>query len=266
MNSKSQQDGTAGPPGNSAGPTDAASPNWVRKPVFPPISTAPLVNRTSMVARPWERIKLFSAQRKQSREARQERRAVARDGSSPQLVEWQRDGRMRRAVLFTLTFVQTAIAGVLTIDSLPMHGETLLERMVVILFTVLFFWVSAGFWTAMAGFLVLMRGDRHGVAGAKAIKRETGQAENFRTAIVMPICNEDVARVFAGLRATYESLAKTEQGGQFDVFVLSDSSDSSAAQSAVSATSSIAGASAASSARAATSPTFAAAGARTTAT
>src|SRR6202008_2517144 len=107
------------------------------------------LNRTSMVARPWERIKLFSAKRKEQRhvhhehqhERLQERRAVARDGSSPRLVEWQRDGRMRRAVLFMLTFVQTAIAGVLTIDSLPMHGETLLERLVVILFTVLFFWV-----------------------------------------------------------------------------------------------------------------------------
>ena len=227
MKSKSQKDRTAGP---SPLPTDTASaaPTWVRKPVFPPISTAPKLNRTSMVARPWERIKLFASQRKDKHEALHERRAVARDGSSPQLVEWQRDGRMRRAVLFMLTFVQTAVAGVLTIDSLPMHGNTLLERMVLILFTVLFFWVSAGFWTAMTGFLVLMRGDRHGMAQAKAIKRSAaaGEAQDFRTAIVMPICNEDVSRVFAGLRATYESLAKTEEADNFDVFVLSDSSDS----------------------------------------
>ena len=253
MKSKSQQENTTDPAIPKHGETLAQT--WVRKPVFPPISTAPRLNRTSMVARPWERIKLFSRSRKDQREYQpesqhefrhesqhesqydsqqarlQERRAVARDGSSPRLVEWQRDGRMRRAVLFMLTFVQTAIAGVLTIDSLPMHGDTILERMVLILFTVLFFWVSAGFWTAMTGFLVLMRGDRHGVATAKAIKRkidaeEGGAADDFRTAIVMPICNEDVSRVFAGLRATYESLAKMEQAAQFDVFVLSDSSDS----------------------------------------
>ena len=230
MKIKPQKDRAAPSPQSA----ESAAQTWVRKPVFPPISTAPKLNRTSMVARPWERIKLFSAQRREQRNVKQdqqqerqhERRAMARDGSSPKLVEWQRDGRMRRAVLFMLTFVQTAVAGVLTIDSLPMHGDTLLERMVLILFSVLFFWVSAGFWTAMAGFLVLMRGDRHGMASAKATKREASQAENFRTAIVMPICNEDVARVFAGLRATYESLAKTEQAGQFDVFVLSDSSDS----------------------------------------
>ncbi len=223
MKFKSLQDRTADPAIHS---DDAGAQTWVRKPVFPPISTAPKLNRTSMVARPWERIKLFSRGRKDQRDAMQERRAVARDGSSPRLVEWQRDGRMRRAVLFMLTFVQTAIAGVLTINSLPMHGDTLLERMVLILFMVLFFWVSAGFWTAMAGFLVLMRGDRHGVATAKAITREARKREDFRTAIVMPICNEDVSRVFAGLRATYESLAKTEYAAQFDVFVLSDSSDS----------------------------------------
>eukprot|EP01031_Cornospumella_fuschlensis_P047566 gene47566-58272_t len=46
-----------------------------------------------------------------------------------------------------------------------------------------------------------------------------------RTAIIMPICNEDVATVFAGLRATCESLAATGHARQFDVFVLSDSYD-----------------------------------------
>ncbi|MGE0351587.1 glucans biosynthesis glucosyltransferase MdoH, partial [Hydrogenophaga sp.] len=46
-----------------------------------------------------------------------------------------------------------------------------------------------------------------------------------RTAIIMPICNEDVATVFAGLRATCESLAATGHSNQFDVFVLSDSYD-----------------------------------------
>jgi membrane glycosyltransferase len=41
----------------------------------------------------------------------------------------------------------------------------------------------------------------------------------------MPICNEDVRRVFAGLRATYESLVRTGEIGAFDFFVLSDSND-----------------------------------------
>lgn len=40
----------------------------------------------------------------------------------------------------------------------------------------------------------------------------------------MPICNEDVARVFAGLRATYESVAATGDLYRL-IFVLSDSND-----------------------------------------
>ena len=44
-----------------------------------------------------------------------------------------------------------------------------------------------------------------------------------RTAVIMPICNEDVTRVFAGLRATYESVVRSGQIDAFDFFVLSDS-------------------------------------------
>ena len=43
------------------------------------------------------------------------------------------------------------------------------------------------------------------------------------TAIVMPIFNEDVARVFQGLRVIFESLEKTGRGQSFDFFILSDS-------------------------------------------
>ncbi|MBA2547114.1 MAG: glucans biosynthesis glucosyltransferase MdoH, partial [Burkholderiaceae bacterium] len=38
----------------------------------------------------------------------------------------------------------------------------------------------------------------------------------------MPICNEDVRRVFAGLRATYESVARSKALDHFDFFILSD--------------------------------------------
>ncbi len=39
----------------------------------------------------------------------------------------------------------------------------------------------------------------------------------------MPICNEDVSRVFAGLRATWESVKATGNAAHFDVYILSDS-------------------------------------------
>jgi membrane glycosyltransferase len=45
------------------------------------------------------------------------------------------------------------------------------------------------------------------------------------TAVVMPICNEDVPRVYAGLKAIYRSVARTGQLAHFDFFVLSDSTE-----------------------------------------
>ncbi|HEX8986399.1 MAG TPA: glucans biosynthesis glucosyltransferase MdoH, partial [Rhodocyclaceae bacterium] len=107
---------------------------------------------------------------------------------------------------------------------LPYHGHEPLEVALLALFAVLFFWVSAGFWTAVMGFAVLLAGgDRHAIsASAAADAPLDGEA---RTAVIMPICNEDVARVFAGLRATHDSVARAGDLAHFDFFVLSDSSD-----------------------------------------
>src|SRR5439155_20424408 len=49
------------------------------------------------------------------------------------------------------------------------------------------------------------------------------------TAIVMPICEEPVERVFAGLGAIHRSLERAGALGRFHFFVLSDSADPSAA-------------------------------------
>uniref|UniRef100_A0A1B0C4V5 Glucans biosynthesis glucosyltransferase H n=1 Tax=Glossina palpalis gambiensis TaxID=67801 RepID=A0A1B0C4V5_9MUSC len=46
---------------------------------------------------------------------------------------------------------------------------------------------------------------------------------HHRTAILMPICNENVERVFAGLKATYESILATGKSKLFDIYILSDS-------------------------------------------
>lgn len=195
---------------------------------LPPIAiaTAPLLNRTSMLARRWQRINLFRHANRgaDGRGTAEERRAKRRPVPSSDLYAWQLEGRLRRTLLLALTLFQTAIAGTLMLDVLPMHGETVLERVILVLFMLLFFWISAGFWTAMAGLAVLSRGgDRHRLVADADTRRHV--TNSFKTAIVMPICNEDVARVFAGLRATYESLANSTYMQHFDFFILSDSTD-----------------------------------------
>lgn len=136
--------------------------------------------------------------------------------------KWHPAGAHRRWVLLVLVILQTALATYFMSTVLPYKGADLLERVTLGLFAVLFAWVSAGFWTAMMGFLVLAKGgDRHLISRSAA--SDAPIADDARTAIIMPICNEDVTRVFAGLRATYESLERSGQLKHFDFFVLSDS-------------------------------------------
>ncbi len=195
------------------------------------METAPRVNRSSMIARPWQSVHFPGMQGKRedsdlpdSPDNRQYQDPIAN------LYEWQRDGRARRTILLTLTLVPTLLAGLLMSDSMPEQANTVTRFLTVGLFLILFSWVSAGFWTAMAGFLVLLGGgDKHGITRTMNPQQDAAPLKaksHARTAIVMPICNEDVVRVFAGLRATYESLAGIEQPHQFDFFVLSDSYDS----------------------------------------
>ena len=161
---------------------------------------------------------------------------------------------------------------------LPYHGQQPLELAILSLSSFLFAWVSLGFWTAVTGFLCCA-GDAIATPSPDPWSPARALPADARTAVVMPICNEAVARVFAGLRATYESVAARRPLEHFDFFVLSDSTepDTLAAERhawrdllrerrRASAASSTAGAGTASSARAATSPTSAAAGAASTAT
>lgn len=137
---------------------------------------------------------------------------------------WLSAARRRRVLLLALIAVPTFIATGYMAHVLPHRGSTPIEIAVVAVFAVLYAWISIGFWTAMAGWTVLMRStDRFAVSrlgeGAAPIP------EDGRTVIVMPIYNEDVARVFAGIYAIYDSLGKTGERHRFDFFILSDPGD-----------------------------------------
>ncbi len=138
---------------------------------------------------------------------------------------WGNAARFRRLLLLALIIATSVIASGHMADILPHRGSTRLEFVIVIVFATLFAWISIGFWEAMAGLFTLARRfDRFsitlGVEGDLALER-TGA----RTAILIPVANEEPDRVFAGLKATYQSLEDTGQIRYFDFFILSDSSD-----------------------------------------
>ncbi len=99
-----------------------------------------------------------------------------------------------------------------------------IQGIIIALFAILFFWISIGFWTSIMGLLLAIMGkDRYTIP----IPQDPGAHidNKRRTALVMPICNEDVARVFAGLQATYQSLVETGKAACCDFYVLSDTND-----------------------------------------
>jgi membrane glycosyltransferase len=179
--------------------------------------TAPPIRRGSMTPRPWTgfwhglRIALF-------------RRAGSNQGADHPSPSWKAAASVRRMALAMLV-VASAVAAA----SLLYHTETIgsahpvLHFIQLVLFGLLLGWVTAGFVTALMGLWVLWRPDRHALS--IDVARRQPLNHDARTAIIMPICNEPVGSVFAGLRATCESLAESEGADLFDVYVLSDTYD-----------------------------------------
>lgn len=142
----------------------------------------------------------------------------------------------RQLLLLLLIALPAAGATLYMLTVLPHKGGTPLEVIILGLAALLFAWILVGFWTALAGFFVLWQGDRYLVsstpddAGARGSSQPPADPDTVepadgeaRTALVIPIYEEDVARTFAGLQAVYESVERTGRLDEFDFFVLSDS-------------------------------------------
>jgi membrane glycosyltransferase len=199
----------------------------LREERHPNAVTAPPINRGSMAPRPWRGFWNSLATAALLPVLKLTGRAQAPVAPSPRLAEkpepWQLAAKRRRTVFMLLTLVSTVLATRLFADMQPDYDNALLQYGQTALFALLSAWVVTGFMTAMMGFYVMLRGDAHSLS-AKKVQYHTLDAAT-RTAIIMPICNEDVRTVFAGLRATCESVALTSHVRAFDVFVLSDSNN-----------------------------------------
>jgi len=112
-------------------------------------------------------------------------------------------------VLASTVAAVTQMAGVLQLD-----GYTVREVVILSLFAILFAWIASSFWLSVFGFWA-----RLNKVELLPLKQPLGPSA-ARTAILMPVYNEDVARVFSGVRAIWESA-----GSDFDFFILSDSTN-----------------------------------------
>ncbi|GAB2593763.1 hypothetical protein GCM10027034_28390 [Ramlibacter solisilvae] len=150
---------------------------------------------------------------------------------------WERAAVRRRRVLLSAIVLSAMGAATVLGQGLASGAHPMLRIPLVALYALLFAWVTAGFATALMGLVVQWLGDRHALSAASVADRPI--TADARTAIIMPICNEHAATVFAGLAATCESLVATGAGRLFDLYVLSDSSDADTRAQEVTAWSSL---------------------------
>ena len=129
----------------------------------------------------------------------------------------------RRMVFFSSIFVLTSFATWFMADLLWRGGLDGIEIALLVLFVVLFAHIATGFCTALIGFFVVNRGgDSCRIAGTADWAAGCEQPL-AGTAVILPVYNEDVSRVFEGLRVIYRSVQEARQLEHFDFFILSDS-------------------------------------------
>ena len=112
-------------------------------------------------------------------------------------------------VLASTVAAVTEMAGIFQVDDFTWR-----ETGILILFAILFAWIASSFWLAVFGAFA-----RFHKINLLPLKPDSGISA-ARTAILMPVYNEDVARVFSGVRAIWESA-----GADFDFYILSDSTN-----------------------------------------
>jgi len=139
---------------------------------------------------------------------------------------WRHTGSRRRLLLLIIVLIPTVISANTMARLLPDRGSILLDTFLVAVFTTLFAWISVGFWTSIAGLVILLtKRDSFRVTRACDGLDLSIADPAARTAILIPIYNEDVKRVVAGLRTTFDSVRQTGSPDRFDFFLLSDTTD-----------------------------------------
>ncbi|MGH8820150.1 MAG: glycosyltransferase, partial [Rhodoferax sp.] len=206
----------------ASAPTRSAR-SLLREERHPNSVTAPPLNRGAMTPVPWRGFWNSIGAAVLRRGNRAHRYATKPPVEATTQAPWRHAVGRRRAVFVALALISTAVAVGLFANLQPDYNSALLEYGQITLFGALSAWVVTGFMTALMGFYVTLRGDPHALS-ARSVQHHALDS-TARTAIIMPICNEDVRAVFAGLRATCESVTATGHAAAFDVFVLSDSSD-----------------------------------------
>ncbi|MCQ0987739.1 glucans biosynthesis glucosyltransferase MdoH [Jiella sp. LLJ827] len=121
-----------------------------------------------------------------------------------------------RLMFVLAAVVLAAVAANLFFIIVTVNGVTYLHIAQITLLLICCLWLSWGFNTAVAGIF-----SRQPIPAAPKELRHT----QSRTAILMPVYNEDVTGVFARVAAMIEMIRQTPSADRFDFYILSDSTN-----------------------------------------
>ena len=126
-----------------------------------------------------------------------------------------------RDVLFARLFVFGASILITGFGTWKMYqvispvNVTTLQVLFATFFALTFAWIAFSCASAILGFIVLLR-------GRASLPKLADSSEMGRTALLMPVYNEDPERVFAALSRMGQALRREGVSRHFDIFVLSD--------------------------------------------
>lgn len=189
-----------------------------------PLVSAPPMNRNTMIAEDMSRLSLIAPLLRWLRAFFGVDGKETNDAAKPPPPAWIRTGNRRRSVLLFLIIAPSLLAALILHSLLPKTTGIILNSIIVVLFVVLFSWISVGFWSSVSGlFIMLRQKDMFRVTAGLPAGCEL--SDSFRTALLFPVYNEDARMVAEGIRTVYASLRQIGVEKHFDVFILSDSTD-----------------------------------------
>ncbi|MET4897736.1 glucans biosynthesis glucosyltransferase MdoH [Sphingomonadaceae bacterium jetA1] len=132
----------------------------------------------------------------------------------------------RRLLLVLLTGLLATAAAASVKEALLSDGFSLLDGLLLLLFFPLFAWIAFGFVTAAIGFILLISRAHPGIIAAP----RGSVPPSARTAVLVPVHNEDVDAVFDRIARMATMLDRAGAADRFAIFVLSDSGEAAEAE------------------------------------
>ncbi len=135
--------------------------------------------------------------------------------------------RKRRYLLLSLVIITTLIATQKWVDFMPSNLSIYTKIVVSVLFVLTFGWIAIYFYSSLLGFVNLLIYKKDGQSIAKLLDEiKNKEVENLgKTAILMPIYNEDCIAVMSRVVSIAKDLSKEKIGAKYDMYILSDTTN-----------------------------------------